>query len=122
MRRFAFTTALMLAAGLAGCGKGGGAASGGAQAPAAVQGTWGADCAEPFVKFDGANMTVFADKTTYPLQSATLAGGQLTVGYTTPQGAISEVYVQDGQTLRLDHGVYGGSEATWHKQPMNKCS
>ena len=101
---------------LSGCG------GGGVKAPDAVQGTWGADCTQPFVKFDGGKMTVFPDKATYALKSASLAGGQLTVGYDSPQGAITEVYVQDGQTLRLDHGTYAGTEATWEKAPMNKCS
>ena len=94
---------------------------GGVAAPAEVAGTWGADCASPFVKFDGGKMTVFPDKATYDLKSATLTGGQLTVAYKSAQGEISEVYVLEGPTLRLDHGVYGGGEATWHKAPMNKC-
>ncbi|HEY5072880.1 MAG TPA: hypothetical protein VII63_12710 [Caulobacteraceae bacterium] len=101
---------------LAGCGGGGGVT-----APAEVAGTWGADCTQPFVKFDGAKITVFPDKATYDLKSAALAGGQLTVAYDTAQGAVSEVYLLQGQTLRLDHGTYGGSQATWHKAPMNKC-
>ncbi len=100
---------------LAGCG-------GGVRAPAEVQGTWGADCTQPFVKFSGGDIQVFADNATYRLKSATLADGNLTVAYDTPQGAVSEVYAFDGQTLRLDHGTYAGTEADWHKQPMNKCS
>jgi hypothetical protein len=111
----AATGALVLTALLAGCG-------GGVTAPAQVAGTWGSDCTQPFVKFDGGKVTVFPDNATYDLKSATMAGGQLTVAYTTPQGAVSEVYVQDGQTLRLDHGNYGGMDATWHKAPMNKCA
>jgi hypothetical protein len=103
---------------LAGCGGSGG----GVQAPAAVLGTWGADCTSPFVKFEGAKVTVFPDKAAYDLTSATLANGQLTVGYKTAQGAVSEVYVMEGPTLRLDHGTYGGTDATWHKGPMNKCA
>lgn len=110
--RIAGSLALMLL--LAGCG-------GGVKAPAEVAGTWGADCTQPFVKFDGGKITVFPDKATYDLKSATLAGGQLTVAYDSPKGAITEVYVQEGQTLRLDHGAYGGTEATWQKAPMNKC-
>ena len=108
--------ALVAVALLSACGGGGGV-----QAPAEVMGTWGADCTTPFVKFDGGKMTVFPDKATYSLKTATLAGGQLTVGYDSAQGAVSEVYAVEGPTLRLDHGTYGGSEATWHKAPMNKC-
>lgn len=66
-------------------------------------------------------MTVFPDKATYDLKSAALTGDQLTVGYANAQGAVSEVYVVEGATLRLDHGTYGGAEAVWHKAPMNKC-
>jgi len=111
------TGGIALAMLLTACGGGGGV-----QAPAAVQGTWGADCTTPYVKFDGGKVTVFPDNATYVLKSATLQGGQLTVAYDSPQGAVSEVYVQDGQTLRLDHGTYAGTEATWHKGAMNKCS
>jgi hypothetical protein len=112
-------TLIALSTALTACG--GASGGGGVPAPAAVIGTWGADCATPFVKFDGGKMTVFPDKATYDLKTATLAGDQLTVGYTTAQGAVSEVYVIEGPTLRLDHGTYGGAEATWHKAPMNKC-
>jgi hypothetical protein len=108
--------ALALTALLAGCG------GGGAQAPSQVAGNWGADCSQPYVRFDGGKITVFPDKATYVLKSAALAGGQLSVAYDTSQGAVTEVYVLDGQTLRLDRGTYAGTEATWHKAPMNKCS
>jgi hypothetical protein len=119
----ALSPSLLAAALLAGCGGGGNGASatGGAQVPAAVAGTWGADCAEPFVKFDGGQITVFPDQKTYALKSASLSGGQLTVSYDSAAGSVTEVYVQEGASLRLDHGNYGGADATWHKQPMNKC-
>jgi hypothetical protein len=117
MRKRMMTAGVLAATmALAACG------GGGVQAPADVAGTWGADCSQPFVKFDGGKMTVFPDKATYNLTSATSQGGQVTVGYTTAQGAVSEVYVEDGPTLRLDHGTYAGADATWHKAPMTKCS
>jgi hypothetical protein len=122
MGALALTTLLTACGGHSGGGGGAAAVETGVQAPVAVLGTWGADCSQPFVKFDGGKMTVFPDKATYDLKSATLAGGQLTVAYATAAGAVTEVYVQDGQTLRLDHGNYGGSDATWEKAPMNKCS
>ena len=100
---------------LSGCG-------GGVEAPAAVSGTWGSDCGQPYVKFDGGKMTVFPDKTTYDLTSATVANGQLDVGYVTSQGLVSETYLVQGSTLQLDHGTYAGTQATWHKAPMSKCS
>ena len=43
------------------------------------------------------------------------------MSYPTAQGDVTEVYVQEGPMLRLDHGTYGGSQATWHKAPMQKC-
>jgi hypothetical protein len=110
---------LAMAVALAGCG---GGAGGGVQAPGVVAGTWGADCSQPYVKFDGGQMTVYPDKATYPLKSADLAGGNLTVTYDSAAGAVSEVYAIEGDTLRLDHGTYAGSEATWHKAPMKKCA
>jgi hypothetical protein len=106
---------------LAGCGEGG-SGGGGVQAPAEVAGTWGADCSHPYVKFDGSQITVFPDNATYGLKSAVSQGGQVTVAYDTPQGAVSEVYVEEGPSLRLDHGTYAGTDATWHKAPMNKCA
>ena len=114
--RWRIAGALGVAISLCACG------GGGVKAPEAVQGTWGADCAQPFVKFDGGKLTVFPDKQTYSLKSADLQNGQLTVAYQSAQGPVSEVYVQEGPTLRLDHGTYGGTEAAWHKAPMNKCS
>ncbi len=115
MKMWAMTVGLAAALLVTGCG------GGGVKAPAEVAGTWGADCSTPFVKFDGGKVTVFPDNATYSLKSATLQGGQLTVGYDSAQGAVTEVYVLDGQTLRLDHGNYGGTDATWHKAAMNKC-
>ena len=120
MMRTRAVAALAAAVLLAACGGGGG--GGGVQAPDQVQGTWGADCSSPFVAFKGGQITVFPDKQTYALKSASLAGAQLTVGYDTAQGAVQEVYAVEGPTLRLDHGTYGGTEATWHKAPMNKCA
>lgn len=119
MRTMAGLAALGAAMVLSGCGGGGG--GGGVQAPSQVVGTWGADCASPFVKFDGGKITVFPDNASYALTGATLAGNQLTVAYKGAEGPVSEVYVLEGATLRLDHGTYSGSEATWHKAPMNKC-
>src|SRR4051812_20371312 len=108
-----FTLAAAVA--LGGCG------GGGVKAPEAVQGVWSADCSSPFVKFDGSEIHVYPDKATYRLKSAALQGANLDVAYDTPQGPVSETYVLDGGTLRLDHGTYGGQQATWHKQPMRKC-
>ena len=100
---------------VSGCGRGG------VPAPQQVVGTWGADCASPFVTFKDGEITVIPDKASYALKSAQLTNGQLTVAYDTPQGAISEVYALEGQTLRLDHGTYAGAEAVWHKASMSKC-
>ena len=94
---------------------------GGVKAPDAVQGTWAADCASPFVKFDGGEIHVYPDKASYKLKSAALDGANLNVAYDTPQGAVAETYVYESGTLRLDRGTYGGQQATWHKQPMRKC-
>ena len=117
MRRISVAGALAGALWLAACG------GGGVQAPDAVAGAWGRDCSQPpQVTFAGGSITVSVYKATFALKSATLAGGQLTVAYDTPQGAVSEVYVLDGQTLRLDHGTYAGTDATWHVGAMNKCS
>jgi hypothetical protein len=117
-KRMMTAGALATAMALAACGGGGG----GVKAPADVAGTWGADCSHPYVKFDGGKITVFPDNATYDLTSAASQGGQVTVAYTTAQGAVSEVYVEEGPTLRLDHGTYAGTDATWHKAPMSKCS
>ncbi|MCU1500543.1 MAG: hypothetical protein JWM47_4496 [Acidimicrobiales bacterium] len=92
-----------------------------AQVPEEVAGTWGADCTQPFVKFAGSKMTVFPDKATYDLKRAAVANGQLIVAYDTKSAEVSEVYLIEGTTLRLDHGKYGGADATWHKAPMRKC-
>lgn len=92
-----------------------------AQVPPDVAGTWGADCTQPFVKFAGSKMTVFPDKATYDLKRAEFAGGLLTVAYETKSAEVTEVYLLEGATLRLDRGKYGGADATWHKAAMRKC-
>ena len=111
-----FVSAAALA--LAGCGGGGS----GVKVPDQFQGTWGADCATPFVKFDGGKVHVYPDNADYDLKSAVLNGENYDISYDTPQGPITETYVVEGDMLRLDHGTYGGQEATWHKAPMKKCS
>jgi len=100
---------------LAGCG------GSEAQTPEQLWGVWGADCAAPFVRMEGTKIHVYPDNATYVLKSAALDGPNLKVSYDTPQGAVAETYVVEGATLRLDKGVYGGQEATWHKAPMRKC-
>ncbi len=97
------------------------ACGGGVHAPDAVQGTWGADCSHPEVKFDGGKLTVFADDKTYDLKSAALDNGALTVGYDSAAGPVTEVYMVEGQTLRMDHGTYNGASVQWEKAPMTKC-
>ncbi len=118
MRASALMMILLGSVALTACG---GGAGGGVQAPDSVVGTWGADCTQPFVRIEKSQIYVFPDKATYPLKAASLAGGALTVAYDASTGPVSEVYAVEGATLRLDHGTYGGSEATWHKAPMQKC-
>ena len=100
---------------LTGCG------GSGVQTPEQLRGIWAADCATPFVRIEASKIHVYPDDVTYDLKSATLQGSSFQVGYDSPQGAITETYVVEGATLRLDKGLYGGQEATWHKAPMNKC-
>jgi hypothetical protein len=109
--------ALSAVALLAGCGSGGS----GVQTPQQFIGSWGADCTSPFVSFEPGRIHVFPDKATYDLKSASLHGANFQIGYDSAQGPVSETYVVEGSTLRLDTGIYGGQQATWHKAPMNKC-
>jgi hypothetical protein len=112
-------TRLFLAAALAlsGCG------SSGASVPDRFAGTWGADCSSPYVRFASGTIHVFPDGADYKLKSASAdAAGNLTVTYDMPQGPARETYVVEGDTLRLDKATYNGTEAAWHKAPMQKCS
>jgi hypothetical protein len=102
---------------LAGCGGGGSAV----QTPPQFVGSWGADCTSPFVGFEASRIHVFPDKATYDLKSASLQGANFQISYDSAQGPVSETYVVEGATLRLDTGTYGGQQATWHKAPMSKC-
>ena len=63
-----------------------------------------------------------SDDADYALKSAKLDGSNFTVSYESKTGPVTETYVYENNTLRLDKGSYGGMEATWHKQPMSKCS
>jgi hypothetical protein len=91
-------------------------------APAQFTGTWGADCSAPFVAFARGTIHVYPDDATYPLKAATLTGSDLTVGYDSKAGAVTETYAAEGETLRLRRGTYAGQEATWDKAPMRKCN
>lgn len=104
-------TAILLSA----CGSG-------VQTPQDLRATWGADCSSPFVKIGESSIHVYPDNADYDLKAATFANNKLTLSYDTNEGSISEVYVLADDMLRLDHGIYGGSQVTWHKQPMKKCS
>ena len=100
---------------LAGCG-------GSGATPSELEGKWGADCSSPFVSFSGNTIHVYPDDADYALKSAKLDGSNFTVSYESKSGPVTETYVYENNTLRLDKGSYGGMEATWHKQPMSKCS
>jgi hypothetical protein len=127
-------TATMLAA-LAACG-GTGASNGSASSddegsptgsgvtiPAQFVGTWGADCASPFVRFNAdGTIHVYPDKADYTLKAAALEGADLKVTYPSSNGEMTDVYASEGETLRLTKTIAGGQEATWDKRPMNKCS
>ena len=104
---------LLASLALAGCGSG---------TPSELEGKWGADCAQPFVSFSGNTIHVYPDDSDYTLKSAKLDGSTFTVSYESKSGPVTETYVYENNTLRLDKGTYGGMEATWHKQPMSKCS
>jgi hypothetical protein len=106
---------------LAGCSGSGGS---GVSVPAQFLGTWGADCASPFVQFASGTAKVFPDNATYTLKSAALQGTELSVAYddATRGGMVTDVYVAEGETLRLDRTKVGPAEATWHKAPMNRCN
>ena len=100
---------------LAACGRGG------SSTPDVLQGTWSSDCSVPFIKIDGGTLHVYPDDADYDLKSAKLDGTNFIVSYDSKAGPVTETYVYENNTLRLDKGTYGGMEATWHKQPMNKC-
>ncbi len=97
------------------------AACGGGGAPSQIEGKWGADCSSPFVSFSGSTIHVYPDDADYDIKSAKLDGSNFTVSYESKTGPVTETYVYENNTLRLDKGTYGGMEAAWHKQPMNKC-
>jgi len=97
------------------------ACGGGVEAPSELQGKWGADCSSPFVSFSGSTIHVYPDDADYDLKSAKLDGNAFKVSYDSKAGPVAETYIYENGTLRLDHGTYSGVEATWHKQPMQKC-
>lgn len=105
---------------VSGCG---GSGSSGASVPSQFIGTWGADCASPFVEFGKGTAKVFPDKATYQLKSAELKGSELSVSYDdASHNTLTDVYVAEGDTLRLDRTRSGAQEAKWNKAPMTKCS
>ncbi|HEX8444060.1 MAG TPA: hypothetical protein VF631_10495 [Allosphingosinicella sp.] len=97
------------------------ASASGVATPEQLRAVWSSDCSSPFVRIEESKIHVYPDKQTYDLKSAALEGGNFQVSYDTPQGAINETYVVEGDALRLASGTYGGQQATWNKKPMSKC-
>lgn len=89
--------------------------------PEQFVGTWAADCAQPFVRFEPAAIHVFPDGQTYPLTAAAYDGQALNVTYTAGNGSYQETYVAEGENLRLTSGVYDGAATQWDKLPMQRC-
>ncbi len=101
---------------LAGCG------GSGVSVPDQFAGTWGADCAAPWVRFEPGKVHDFPAKADYPLKAAEFANGELKVTYTRPDMEVTDSYVSEGATLRLTKTVAAnGGEAAWNKLPMSKC-
>lgn len=108
--------ATLLCALIAGCGESG------PQTPQALQGKWGADCAAPFIQFDGAKIHVFPDDADYTVTKSDFDGKRLTLSYNTAMGPVTEIYSIDKDLLQLDTGHYRDMDVTWRKQPMKRCS
>lgn len=93
--------------------------------PARYAGTWAADCASPFAKFEDGQVTLYPVTKPYPLTEAKVDGSNLLVSYTSPdvKGTVTETYAIEGDTLRLTTSAVDGKvAATWTKKPMQKCS
>ncbi|MCP3729193.1 hypothetical protein M9978_02025 [Sphingomonas sp. MG17] len=100
-------------------------AAAGADFPDQYAGTWAADCASPFAKFEDGGVTLYPVTKPYPLKEAKVEGSNLLVSYTSPDvpGTVTETYAIEGDTLRLTTSAVDGKvAATWTKKPMQKCS
>lgn len=106
---------------LAGCGGGTNAADDTGMLDTQFVGTWGADCASPYMKLTPSTIEVYADNATNTLTSADSDGSSLQLAYDSANGPVTENYAIEGETLRLVSGNYNGMEADWTKQPMQKC-
>ncbi|HEY1631860.1 MAG TPA: hypothetical protein VGF56_11130 [Rhizomicrobium sp.] len=100
---------------ISGCGEGG------PQTPQALQGKWGADCATPFIQFDGSKIHIFSDDADYTVTKSDFDGKRLTLSYDTAVGPATEIYSVSKDTLLLEVGHYRDMDVTWHKQPMKRC-
>ena len=87
----------------------------------ALEGKWANDCVSPFVAFNGNTIHVYPDDADYALKTILTMGNSFTVTYDSKTGPVTETYILENETLRLDKGTYGGMQAVWHKQPMMKC-
>lgn len=89
--------------------------------PDPVRGVWAADCNNPFVGFNQDSIHIYPDNASYAVSQVTFDGNNLVVKYTTAAGPVTETYLKSGETLRLDHGTYGGVDTVWHKAAMSRC-
>lgn len=94
----------------------------GPQTPQVLQGKWGADCAVPFIQFEGSKIHVFPDDADYTVTKSEFDGKFLTISYDTAIGPATEIYSIGKDALVLQIGHYRDMDVTWHKQPMKRCS
>ena len=90
--------------------------------PKQIRGIWANDCSKPVIRFTETGIHVYADDATYVVKAVTFNGNDLSIQYDNGHGAVSETYLKSGETLRLEHGVYGGSPMAWNKRAMDRCN
>lgn len=115
MRKILGVTVLGLLA--AACGSGSDVA-----VPEQFVGIWSDVCTDPYMELTADTIHVYPDGQTYDLTDAAFDGANLVLSYDMPTGPTVETYALEGETLRLTTANYGGIQANWDKNPMEKCA
>jgi hypothetical protein len=87
--------------------------------PQELRGVWGADCAQPEMRFEEAALYQFSDRSSSPISRIVRRDREIDLHYDRPREKLQVVdtYVVDGQTLRLTKSQYGTNVLRWNKKP-----
>ncbi|MBV9418266.1 MAG: hypothetical protein JO348_00705 [Alphaproteobacteria bacterium] len=100
---------------LAGCG-------GGVSTPEQVRGTWGTDCSTPTLQVDDSALHIlYPNKQDFTLTASDFDGKNWNATFENGGKKITDGYVLEDGTLRLENVTVDGNSFSGDKTKLNKC-